>query len=81
VPHHWRPIDPDNPNRKARGDDVKQKARAKGGDVKFVGSKKGTNDWFMLVDVTGVADPEALARDCKSRGPATVYYTSDEQPA
>lgn len=78
MPHHWRPLDPDNPNRKQRGNEVKQAAARHRGVVKFVGSKEGTNEWFMLVDVTGVADPEAMAKDCKARGQATVYKSSDE---
>lgn len=78
MPHHWRPISPDNPNRKGRGDEVKEAARRHGGVVTFVGTKEGTNEWFMLVDVTRVADPEAMARDCKARGAATVYHSYDE---
>jgi hypothetical protein len=81
MPRHWRPIAPDNPNsRKERGEEVKTKAGEHGGIVEFVGSKGRTNQWFMLVDVTNVGDPEQMAKDCKERGPATVYWSSDEAP-
>jgi hypothetical protein len=78
MPRHWRPIAPDNPNRKGRGEEVKKAAANHGGRVEFVGSKEGTNEWFMLVDVTNVRDPEKMAKDCKSTGSATVYKSADE---
>jgi hypothetical protein len=85
MPNHWRPIDPDNPNPKAREKEVRDAVDKYGGKVCFVGCKKGTRDWYLLVDVSNVKkdDLPKMEREVRVKqnvGPE-VWLTPDELPA
>ncbi len=81
MPRYWRPIAPDNPGPKERGEEVRRIAARHGGNVEFVGCREGTREWYVLVDITSVPDPEAMARELRARGRATIYLSSDEVAA
>ena len=78
LPHHWRPIAPDNPGPKERADAVAKAVQKHGGKLKFCGREEGAQLWWALVDVHGVADPEAMWRDIQSLAPGKTLLTPEE---
>lgn len=71
MPHHWRPIK-EGAGGTARKQQVVQEVTAVGGTVLFVGSETGTSPtrWYALVDVTAVADPDAMWKNVGTKGSA-----------
>jgi hypothetical protein len=78
MPHHWRPIAPDNPGPKERADAVAKAVQKHGGKLKFCGREEGAQLWWALVDVHGVADPEAMWRDIQSLAPGKTLLAPEE---
>jgi hypothetical protein len=78
VPHHWRPIAPDNPGPKERADAVAKAVHKHGGKVKFCGREQGAQLWWALIDVDGVADPEAMWRDVQALAPGKTLLHPEE---
>jgi hypothetical protein len=49
-----------------------------GGKLKFCGREAGAQLWWALVDVHGVADPEAMWRDIQSLAPGKTLLAPEE---
>jgi hypothetical protein len=78
VPHHWRPIEPDNPGPKERASDVAKIVRQHGGKLTYCGREQGARLWWALIEVDGVADPEAMWRDVRALAPGKTLLGPEE---
>jgi hypothetical protein len=79
MPKHWRPIDPDNPDPKARAKEVRDTVEGvHKGKLEFCGYEKGTRQWWALVDVKNVGDSDQMWKDVRSPGPGKVLVGEDE---
>jgi hypothetical protein len=79
MPKHWRPIAPDNPDKKARAKKVREIVEdVHKGKLKFCGYEEGTQDWWALVDVKNVSDPDQMWSEVRTLGPGKVLVGDDE---
>lgn len=83
MPYHWRPIKPDNPDAIAREKEVRDAVKKYGGEVCFVGCKKGTRKWFLFADVTNVKKEDLPKMEAEVRvepGSPEVWVAPGELP-
>jgi hypothetical protein len=49
-----------------------------GGKMKFCGREQGAQLWWALIEVDGVADPEAMWRDIQALAPGKTLLHPEE---